>query len=95
MLFAFHGMDGKDGAEKRDVNYPAHHTHLDNVAKFGVTIVMSGPLLADDGKTPIGSLIIVDAPDRAAAETFYTSDPFYKAGVWEKTNITAFKKVKG
>ena len=95
MLFVFHGIDGQDGAEKRRGNYPAHRAHLDRAADFGVTVAMSGPLVADDGETPKGSLIIVEASSRAAAEKFFLSDPFVKAGVWDKTDISAFKKVKG
>lgn len=95
MLFVFHAQDGADGAEKRRVNYPAHRAHLEATASFGVSIILSGPLVADDGETPVGSMIIVDAADRAAAEKYFLSDPFARAGVWEKTQITAFKKVKG
>jgi uncharacterized protein YciI len=56
---------------------------------------LSGPLVADDGKTMIGSLMIVEAPDRATVEAFNRADPFHAAGLWEKVNITAFVKRQG
>jgi uncharacterized protein YciI len=58
-------------------------------------MVMSGPLVSDDGKTMIGSLMILEAPDRAAIEAFHRADPFHAAGIWEKVNITAFVKRQG
>jgi uncharacterized protein YciI len=58
-------------------------------------MVMSGPLVSDDGETMIGSLMIVEAADRAAMEAFHRADPFYAAGIWEKVSITAFVKRQG
>ena len=95
MLFAFHGIDGADAPAKRTELYPQHRAHLEDAPRFGVSITMSGPLVADDGATPKGSLIVVEAPSRDAAEKFYHNDPFFKAGVWKQIDITAFKKVKG
>ena len=95
MLFVIHGFDKADGAAKRKENYPAHGAHLAGAAKWGVKIVMSGPLTKDDGATPIGSHIVVEAPDRKAAEAFHHADPFYAADVWESTSVTAFLKKNG
>jgi len=95
VLFVIHGFDKADGAAKRKKNYPAHRAHLADAAKWGVTIVMSGPLVADDGSAPIGSHIIIEAPDRKAAEAFHHADPFYGADVWASTSVTAFLKKNG
>jgi uncharacterized protein YciI len=56
---------------------------------------MSGPLVADYGKTMIGSLMILEAADRATVEAFNRADPFFAAEIWEKVNITAFVKRQG
>jgi uncharacterized protein YciI len=54
--------------------------------------IQSGPLLADDGTTMIGSLFIVDADDRDAVERFHATDPFFRAGVWGHVEIHPFLK---
>ena len=56
---------------------------------------MSGPLVADDGTTMIGSLFLVEAPDRAAVEAFNAADPFKKADIWERVTITGFLRRQG
>jgi uncharacterized protein len=92
MLFAIHAMDHKGGLPKRLENYAAHRAFLERTADYGVKIVVSGPLTEDDGETMIGSLMIVEAPDREAAERWNANDPFHKAGLWEKVAITAYIK---
>ena len=96
MLFVIHAFDKKDGGlETRLKNYDAHKAFLSDTSAHGVTIVMSGPLVADDGETMIGSLFVVDAPDRETIERFNKADPFYAAGVWETKTITGFLKRQG
>ena len=55
-------------------------------------IVHGGPTLDVDGR-PCGSLLIIEAEDRAAAEGFAASDPYAKAGLFESTIIRAFREV--
>jgi uncharacterized protein YciI len=40
----------------------------------GVHVLTAGPLVADDSETPIGSLFIVEAKDRATVEAFCRVD---------------------
>ena len=56
---------------------------------------MSGPLTADDGAMMIGSLFVLEAPDRAAVERFNEADPFRRAGIWERVTITGFVRRQG
>ncbi len=56
---------------------------------------MSGPLVSDDGQTMIGSLFLVEAPDRAAVVRFNGADPFAKAGVWRALTISGFFRRQG
>jgi uncharacterized protein len=92
MLFVIHALDGKDALPKRQANYAAHKEHLEKDKEFGVRIVMSGPLVADDMNTRIGSHFIVDAPYRDNVEAFHHADPFHTAGVWKDVQITMFLK---
>jgi uncharacterized protein YciI len=66
-----------------------------STSPHGVAIIISGPLVADDGTSMIGSLMILEAPDRATVEAFNRADPFDAAGIWEKVDINAFVKRQG
>ena len=95
MLFAIHAIDRTGALPTRIANYDAHKTFLSDTSRFGVKIVMSGPLVADDGATMIGSLFLIEAPGRAQVEAFNRADPFATAGIWEKVTITGFLRRQG
>ncbi|MCP3383317.1 YciI family protein [Bradyrhizobium sp. CCGUVB4N] len=95
MLFAIHAIDRTGALPTRLANYDAHKTFLSDTSRFGVKIVMSGPLVADDGATMIGSLFLIESPSRAEAEAFNRADPFAAAGIWEKVTITGFLRRQG
>ncbi|MFG1184530.1 MULTISPECIES: YciI family protein [Xanthobacter] len=95
MLFAIHGVDRQGALDTRLAHYEAHKAFLSDTSAFGVEIVMSGPLVADDGTTMIGSLFLIEAPDRAAVEAFNAADPFRKADIWERVTITGFLRRQG
>ena len=95
MLFAIHALDGKDGLRLRATAQEAHTAHLKTAADYGVKLVMSGPLVEDDGATMKGSLLVVEAEGRANVERFNQADPYHAAGVWDTVTITAFLKKNG
>jgi uncharacterized protein YciI len=90
LLFAIIAED-KPGSV--DVRLATRATHLEYLKTFGSRIVAAGPLLAADGETMTGSLLIIEAGDRAAAESFATNDPYAKAGLFAKTTIAPWRKV--
>ena len=95
MFFVLHAFDKAGALEARLANYDAHKAFLADTSSHDVAMVMSGPLVADDGKRMIGSLMILEARDRAVVEAFNRADPFHRAGIWEKVEITAFVKRQG
>ena len=95
MLFAIHAVDRAGALPTRLANYDAHKSFLSDTSRFGVKIVMSGPLVSDDGGTMIGSLFLIEAPGRADVEAFNKADPFAAAGIWEKVTITGFLRRQG
>ena len=95
MLFAIHALDRANALPTRLANYDAHKAFLSDASRFGVAIVMSGPLTSDDGQTMIGSLFLIEAPGRAEIEAFHHADPFFVAGIWETTSITGFLRRQG
>ncbi len=90
MLFAIYCRDKKDHSQVRLDNRPAHVEYLKT---FAGQHVCTGPLLTDDGQGMIGSLLVMDFADRAAAEDFARNDPYAKAGLFDSVAITPFRKV--
>ncbi|WP_439817769.1 YciI family protein [Zavarzinia sp. CC-PAN008] len=76
--------DKPDSLSLRMATRPAH---LDYIAANQDKLVMAGPLLADDGETMVGSVLVLDVADRAAAEAFSANDPYAKAGLFGSVTI--------
>jgi len=95
MLFVVHTLDRKDILPTRAKHYRAHRIHLDKAADYAVDIVTAGTLVADDGETPVGSIFVIDAADRAAVDAFTRSDPYHQNGVWERVAIHGYNKKRG
>jgi len=58
-------------------------------------VVTAGTLVADDGETPVGSIFVIDAADRAAVDAFTRSDPYHVNGVWERVTVHRYNKKRG
>ena len=90
MLFAIHMID-RPGAEKlRAATTDAHRAF---VGQHLGAMYLGGPLTSDDGKTMVGSLIVMDFPDRDAAQAFIDQEPYNQAGLFESVSIRAFLPV--
>ena len=89
MHFVIHATDRSDAGGLREHTRPAHLDYLG-----GFDVIFGGPMLDDDGAM-CGSLIVVQAEDRAAAETFAAGDPYALAGLFETISITAMRPVLG
>ncbi|HVV94554.1 MAG TPA: YciI family protein [Hyphomicrobiales bacterium] len=87
MLFVVHCLDKPDALPRRLAVYDEHKARL---AKNEVPSVISGPLVAADGETMIGSLLILDAASRAEVEAYIAADPFTAADVWASVSIERF-----
>jgi uncharacterized protein len=95
MLFVVHALDHENIMPTRAKHYRAHRIHLDRAEDYSADVVTAGTLLADDGETPVGSIFVIDAPDRAAADAFVRSDPYHVNGVWERVQIHRYNKKRG
>ncbi|MBO6784982.1 MAG: hypothetical protein JJ899_17160 [Alphaproteobacteria bacterium] len=76
-----------DALERREEAMAEHLAHLRSNAD---RIQFAGPVLADDGETPIATMSIVQADDRAAAEAFAAADGYAKHGMLEDPQIIRF-----
>ncbi len=88
MLFAVTCLDKPGALEIRLANRAAHLEYAG-----ALPLVAGGPMLSDDGATMVGSLLVIEAPDRASLEATLAQDPYAKAGLFESVTIRPFKKV--
>ncbi len=89
MFFIIHALDHPGAAPRRLAHYDAHKAYLAGAA---MKTLISGPLLADDGETMIGSCFLVEAHSRAEVEAFNAADPFNIADIWDRIDIHPFSK---
>lgn len=91
MLHALICTDKPASLDLRLATRPAHVAWLDGLNAAG-RLAFAGPFLGGDDK-PDGSLVVVEAVDRAAAETLAAEDPYARAGLFERVEIRPFNWV--
>lgn len=90
MLFMFHCVDKAGAADVRTANRADHLAYLEANAD---RIFAAGPLLSDDQSGMVGSLLIVECADAAAADAFAVNDPYAKAGLFDSVTIRPWRRV--
>ncbi|MEY8827298.1 YciI family protein [Sedimentitalea sp. XS_ASV28] len=90
MLVALIARDKKDALQTRLDNRAAHLAYIEQTG----VVSQAGPLLGDDDAM-IGSLVILDVADLAAARDWAANDPYAKAGLFESVDLIPWKKVIG
>jgi uncharacterized protein YciI len=65
----------------------AHREYLRAPGVHRVTVRLGGPLLADDGRTMNGTLLVVEADSAAEVERFVADDPYTRNGVFDRIEI--------
>lgn len=90
MIFSILLMDRPGTAELRVQVRPEHRAYL---AKLSERMAFAGPLTSEDGSAVLGSLLVIDFPDRAAVDDWLKDEPFTKAGVYEEPVIHVFNNM--
>lgn len=90
MLFAITLLDRPNSFELRTEIRPAHKAYL---SAAGERIAFAGPLFGDDGKTPAGSLLVMDFDSRDAVHTWLDAEPFTQAGVYATRTVLPFSNL--
>lgn len=85
-------LDKPDGQSIRLANRAAH---LDFLRAKSKEIEVCGPLLSDDGQTMIGSLLILQADSKDAADKILAEDPYRKANLFYSVEVRAWRWVVG
>jgi uncharacterized protein YciI len=90
MHFFVRCFDKPAHPEIRLANREAHLAFLKaNIDK----VLIGGPTLSDDGQKMTGSVLVFDVADRAALDVLLAQDPYAKAGLFEKVEVSVYKKV--
>jgi uncharacterized protein len=56
------------------------HAHESYFASYGASFIFRGPIRSADGADNIGTALLLELPDRAAADKFWNEEPFAKNG---------------
>ena len=56
------------------------HAHESYFASYGDSFIFRGPIRSADGADNIGTALLLELPDRAAADKFWNEEPFAKNG---------------
>jgi uncharacterized protein YciI len=96
MLYSVMGHDVPDSLAKRKEARPAHVERLKQLQAQG-RLILAGPRPAIDAADPgaagfIGSLIVAEFDDLAAARAWADADPYMKAGVYSHIDVQPFIK---
>jgi uncharacterized protein YciI len=66
--------------------------HLDFVATCREVFLYGGPMLDEAGRV-IGSLMVLDLPDRAALEAHMARDPYFVQGIFGSVEIFESRQI--
>ncbi|WP_062017148.1 YciI family protein [Aureimonas sp. AU4] len=83
MLFALLCEDRTDAGSLRAETRAEHLAHL---KALGTRLRFAGPFL-DEGEKPVGSLLVVEAESREAAEALAAQDPYARAGLFRSVTV--------
>jgi hypothetical protein len=92
MLFVIHAIDKAGDGSARQANREAH---LAYAGEHAAMIRLGGPLLGEDGQSMVGSMLVIEADDMAAAKAWAAKDPYAVNGVFERVDIRPYKAVLG
>lgn len=89
MLYVIICTDRPGKLDLRMATRPAHLAYLESIQP---KIAHVGPMLDIEGR-PCGSMVLVEAADRAEAEALAAGDPYAGAGLFESVVIRGFRTV--
>jgi uncharacterized protein YciI len=89
VLYIVYQTDRPDGGPIRAANREAHFEYL---AEHEDILVLGGAMLAADGATRLGSVLIINVSTLADAEHFSMNEPFRKAGLFDRVEITRMRR---
>lgn len=91
-LFLILCTDKAGARELRAATRPAHLAFLE---ERGARVKLAGPWLDPADGGPLGSMLVIEAEDLAAAEAFAAADPYAGAGLFAMVEVRPWRRVFG
>lgn len=82
----------KDKPGAAELRQQSRQAHLDYIA--AQPILFAGPMLDTTGAM-MGSMLVLEAENRAAVNNFLADDPYVRAGLFQTVEVHGWKKVIG
>ncbi|NWH09063.1 MAG: YciI family protein [Alphaproteobacteria bacterium] len=92
MLYAIIATDKPGSESLRQSIRPAHLEYL--LATPG-RLKFAGPFLSEDGATPTGSLMVIEAATLREAKAWLADEPFAKAGLFAACEVKPWRWTLG
>jgi len=89
MLYIIYQEDAPDAASRRAAAREDHFAYLE---RHRDRLVLGGALMAEDGVTRTGSVLILNVASLAEAEAFSREEPLRKAGVFSSVRISRMRR---
>ena len=86
MLYVITAVDKEGSLQLRMATREAHFAYV----KENGAVRLGGPFLNAQGEM-VGSMIIIEAADLAAARNWQTNDPYAKAGLFQSSDLRPWK----
>ena len=91
MQFVVIARDGTDEqALERRLKARESHSAGAHKMKEKNEMLLAGAMMDEQGKM-IGSVMVVDFPDRAALDAWLKNDPYATGGVWKSVEVKPFR----
>jgi uncharacterized protein YciI len=84
--FVFRGSDRPGAGELRARVRDEHRRYIRS-PRVDCRVVAGGPLMEDDGNRMIGTLLVLEAANRAAAMSFLNHDPYMREGLFASIEL--------
>jgi len=92
MLYIIYQEDIANRADSAALRAQHKADHLAYLELHRDILVLGGAMLDDAGIARTGSVLILNVPDRAAAERFSANEPLRCAGVFQSVKITRMRR---
>ena len=81
-----------DKAGSGPLRAPNREAHIAYRVALGPKLVLAGPLFDDfNDAPPLGTVVVIEALNKAEAKRIALEDPYYKAGVFERVDVYAHR----
>ena len=89
MAFLINCIDKKNSL---DLRLATREQHIKYLKEINDKLILAGPML-DKNDKPCGTVLILDFDNLNSVESFLENDPYNKVKLFQKVEITRFKRV--